>query len=1040
MATIKEIQSALDNKSLDIRNLNDDQKFAVDALLKSGELKGYGGINEIAAEQNAAMEILAAQKQQKLEPFETATGIERKDLELVGDVTGTIVPYIKNRDMLVKSLIANNAKAEFGVDQRAIISPEKINAFQKQLMKLPMVRGSKLLGRLASVVGKMGDFVRQGPGQIRMKGPTPFLYTEALSQFGGSVGAGVGSLTFDAANLMTDFAATTSEDLANVSEDDIRALPIGERSMVHAADAMKNALYFNFGAFALSPMLQLMTKGYRSAIGLEGERAYELAKKAREQSIPINTQALIDENVGFIAKGLKDAGKTITIFPAVGGPQKRARADIEKATYARMIDILDSTVPYADAQIMSYGAINQVKKNYREWNNIIDQQYLGVMRSAENLGGGNVPFIRMDNLLKEVKEIRKYYDEVVSPVGSRVEDPRIRGEIDQTMDPLLKYLKAIEDTFNYSSEAITGKQYADFHRQMKQAISLTNFENPLGIAARLDSAMKKDFNALANPESIDALLKNSRVKEAYDQQVKDFGQEAGNKYLEDLTNDVKMLEADLLKANELFTRSVRTFKSQGSALKGTNIFNKFDSNIFTQKGLLNIAGKQNINADKLWEDGLLNVFKNGDDASITNVRKLLGTDRGGQTGKTGQAIFDRFRQIYFFDAFNDAYMMKPKLNSVPLFQKLETIRNKGFMHNKFLHNANEEIIADELTKAGMKVDEVIESGVADIPFDQLRLKVDEVAQFDPARFRKNLGLVGTTSEVATARNRLISMYGGGKEGSKAVRQIEDILEVMEGQYSYDLGDASTYLKRRFQMGGLGSVMGGILPMSGTIAAGAGVATVGLLPTVSFILLGRYAGKILSDPQRVKQFYDLVFDPMKRMDQLSGTGEFKSYFNQPMTKAQSKSFADLYNYVLDEDKDSPTVDPQKIDFNEITRYLLQTPTRVPQSNFTIDGIAEDIKNRMYPELKQIKNSSTEMINDAENYFRGNMLSVMENDASDRIDNEAISLGSMTQASGQAGMVAPIAPVQPIQPVNRAKTFAALNPNDTLGQLIAENPNA
>ena len=238
MATIKEIQSALDNKSLDIRNLNDDQKFAVDALLKSGELKGYGGINEIAAEQNAAMEILAAQKQQKLEPFETATGIERKDLELVGDVTGTIVPYIKNRDMLVKSLIANNAKAEFGVDQRAIISPEKINAFQKQLMKLPMVRGSKLLGRLASVVGKMGDFVRQGPGQIRMKGPTPFLYTEALSQFGGSVGAGVGSLTFDAANLMTDFAATTSEDLANVSEDDIRALPIGERSMVHAADAM----------------------------------------------------------------------------------------------------------------------------------------------------------------------------------------------------------------------------------------------------------------------------------------------------------------------------------------------------------------------------------------------------------------------------------------------------------------------------------------------------------------------------------------------------------------------------------------------------------------------------------------------------------------------------------------------------------------------------------------------------------------------------------------------------------------------------------
>ena len=351
-------------------------------------------------------------------------------------------------------------------------------------MKLPMVRGSKLLGRLASVVGKMGDFVKQGPGQIRMKGPTPFLYTEALSQFGGSVGAGVGSLTFDAANLMTDFAATTSEDLANVSEDDIRSLPIGERSLVHAADAMKNALYFNFGAFALSPMLGLMTKGYRQAIGLEGDRAYDLAKKAREQSLPINTQALINENVGFIAKGLKDAGKTITIFPAVGGPQKRARAEIEKATYGRMIDILDSTTPYADAQIMSYGAINQIKKNYREWNDIIDQQYLGVMRTAENLGGGKIPFIRMDNLLKEVREIKKYYGDIASPVGQRIEDPRIRGEIDVTMDPLLKYLDAIENTFGFAQDGITGLQYVDFHRQMKEAISLTNFKNPLGIAAR----------------------------------------------------------------------------------------------------------------------------------------------------------------------------------------------------------------------------------------------------------------------------------------------------------------------------------------------------------------------------------------------------------------------------------------------------------------------------------------------------------------------------------------------------------------------------
>ena len=242
-----------------------------------------------------------------------------------------------------------------------------------------------------------------------------------------------------------------------------------------------------------------------------------------------------------------------------------------------MIDILDSSVPYADAQILSYGAINQVKKNFREWNNIIDQQYLGVMRTAENIGGGNIPFIKMDNLLKEAKAIKQYYSEVSDPVVKRIEDPKIRQELDVTMDPLLKYLDAIQNTFEYNVSGVTGKQYVDFHRQMKEAISLTNFKNPLGIAGRLDSAMKKDFNALANPENIDDLLKNERVKEAFDQQVKDFGPDAGNKFLQDLVGDVKMLEADLLKANEIFTRSVRTFKSEGSALKGTAIFNKFDS-------------------------------------------------------------------------------------------------------------------------------------------------------------------------------------------------------------------------------------------------------------------------------------------------------------------------------------------------------------------------------------------------------------------------------------------------------------------------------
>jgi hypothetical protein len=66
----------------------------------------------------------------------------------------------------------------------------------------------------------------------------------------------------------------------------------------------------------------------------------------------------------------------------------------------------------------------------------------------------------------------------------------------------------------------------------------------------------------------------------------------------------------------------------------------------------------------------------------------------------------------------------------------------------------------------------------------------------------------------------------------------------------------------------------------------------------------------------------------------------------------------------------------------------------------------------------------------------------NDAADRIDNEVLNYGrsqEMNQTGGQLP-VGNITPVQPVQPVNRASTFKALNPFDTLGQAIAEKGQA
>ena len=142
--------------------------------------------------------------------------------------------------------------------------------------------------------------------------------------------------------------------------------------------------------------------------------------------------------------------------------------------------------------------------------------------------------------------------------------------------------------------------------------------------------------------------------------------------------------------------------------------------------------------------------------------------------------------------------------------------------------------------------------------------------------------------------------------------------------------------------------------------------------------------------------------------------------------------------MEEDKDAPKVVPGKIDFEEVTRYLLSTPTTIPRTGFNIENITNDIRNRMYPELNQIKNSTSEELINAENYIKGNMVAANQNEAADRIDDEVLNYGrqqEMNQTGGQLP-VGNVAPIQPVQPVDRASTFKALNPFDTLGQAIAE----
>lgn len=73
MASIQELQKALDKKELDTSTLNSKQLRSLDKAFKAGVLTGYANVNELRTEQGLAAETLAAEKEKQLKPFQAAT-------------------------------------------------------------------------------------------------------------------------------------------------------------------------------------------------------------------------------------------------------------------------------------------------------------------------------------------------------------------------------------------------------------------------------------------------------------------------------------------------------------------------------------------------------------------------------------------------------------------------------------------------------------------------------------------------------------------------------------------------------------------------------------------------------------------------------------------------------------------------------------------------------------------------------------------------------------------------------------------------------
>jgi hypothetical protein len=171
----------------------------------------------------------------------------------MGDLTGSIIPYLRNKEALVNSLkLPKAAQSKFFA--------QKAMEMSRYLEKIPRIGGAlKFTRGILMGVGKAADAATSA----RLK---PLIITEAQSLAGGALGAGAGVVGYDLVNRSVgkDLAIAINSDLGNLKEQEVDS-----DTTLAALDAMKNSLLWGGAATATLPLLAGFGKGVKALFGIK---------------------------------------------------------------------------------------------------------------------------------------------------------------------------------------------------------------------------------------------------------------------------------------------------------------------------------------------------------------------------------------------------------------------------------------------------------------------------------------------------------------------------------------------------------------------------------------------------------------------------------------------------------------------------------------------------------------------------------------------------------------------------------------------------
>ena len=1073
--TIEDIQNQIDQGLLDTRALTEEQRDILAALEEQGSINfGNETLESLTLKQVGATGEILSEAVEASTPkgIDTPVGTlfdSRADYELVGDLVGSIAPFLANSKEIADSL--KETGRGVGSQRPELFNFAKANSkfaddLQAMANKLPG-RPGKALGALARTINftrKTGSKILQlGESAISSKSVlSPIARTELRSLQGGAIGAGLGSVGFDIAQYNSELNSNAILDLNDVSIQELDQGPESVKVGMHAFNAMVNSTFYGIAGTTAGYFAARAGRGVvKGMLGLNRPNAVKLATIAKEQNVNLSLAQLADDEgfPGFIKGFFRIIG--VTPFVADAG-RRQAERELPKV-FRSAFSASEDFAPYGHAEILGAEGLQLMKQNYFRSDAVIEAQYKSLRNFVKDEDLMVVPTTKIKKFVKDF-ENNFLSGGKFEQVLKNTDDPRVKSLLDNFGGEFTELIRGISGTLvkrdadgNVIADATFDRMgFMDVAR-FKAAMNNLLKVNKSSMVQKLGRRFIQDLDLdLASVEklAVEELFKKTTNEAGEEVMENQIGRELISRLGSEEAAILKITQAkDMLrKANETFYSSISEFEK-----KVAKRLKLGDAELLSPE-MVNRA-QVSFTPKEFFDSMVKNVFRSKDADTISQFAKIIGVDSGdAQISAYAKDFMKRASSRHVYDSFLDAMDEGAKRKIFPkdILQIRKQLKDADVNTYQYLDEISKGIFKGIETPGLMKQIENIKNPVVreslmnslkiqskDLDFTQV-INLEDGFKFD--KFRSNLGL-----DTVSGQGAFREMVGDAQ-----FKKVDELINILEAVDSVGFTKPSKFLARRAGLTGL-SALGGLGAGYLTMGAG-GISDNSILTTIATFFLLRRAGKLLTDPKATSALLDLYtpaeraalnakptlrnYLGIARKDQASllGTGVFidpLKPLGQYFGPKRTRSLATFLNAVISSDADAIEVDYRKVTLSDIDTYLNNLGSNVDTPSVDVFQLPDETLMKFYPDAYMYKYAP-----DAE---KRKMLDIHQGQTKAEEQSRMV---PQTDAPAVPPVEQPVeAPQLPVAPeqttttaapsINLRQNYASLFPEDATGQAIAQS---